>query len=63
MKNLQINHILILKKAPHCLHLRNGCKMNDTTMVDTMIKDGLTDAFHNLHMGNTGLLNSCIMLE
>ncbi len=35
--------------------------MNDTTMVDTMIKDGLTDAFHNLHMGNTGILKFCIL--
>ena len=27
--------------------------MNDATMIDSMIKDGLTDAFHSVHMGNT----------
>ncbi len=32
---------------------RNGAKMGDWTMVDTMIKDGLIDAFHNYHMGIT----------
>jgi acetyl-CoA C-acetyltransferase len=42
-----------MSQAPHCLHLRNGYKMNDTTMTDTMIKDGLTDAFNNIHMGIT----------
>lgn len=42
-----------MSRAPHCLHLRNGHKMNDATMIDSMIKDGLTDAFHNLHMGFT----------
>lgn len=43
-----------MSQAPHCIHLRNGHKMNDVSMVDTMIKDGLTDAFHNVHMGITG---------
>lgn len=42
-----------MSQAPHCLHLRNGHKMNNATMVDSMIHDGLTDAFHNVHMGNT----------
>ena len=42
-----------MSQAPHCLHLRNGHKMNDATMIDSMIKDGLTDAFHSVHMGNT----------
>jgi acetyl-CoA C-acetyltransferase len=42
-----------MSNAPHCLHLRNGHKMNDVNMVDTMIKDGLTDAFNNVHMGIT----------
>jgi len=42
-----------MSQAPHCMHLRNGHKMNDATMVDTLIKDGLTDAFLNIHMGNT----------
>jgi acetyl-CoA C-acetyltransferase len=39
--------------APHAAHLRNGVKMGDMKYVDTMIKDGLTDAFHGYHMGTT----------
>jgi acetyl-CoA C-acetyltransferase len=39
--------------APHCMHLRNGTKMGDTQMVDTMIRDGLWDAFNGYHMGIT----------
>ena len=39
--------------APHCAHLRSGVKMGDFEMVDTMIKDGLWDAFNGYHMGNT----------
>jgi acetyl-CoA C-acetyltransferase len=39
--------------APHCMHLRTGVKMGDAQMIDTMIKDGLWDAFNGYHMGNT----------
>ncbi|MEK1891351.1 MAG: acetyl-CoA C-acetyltransferase [Phyllobacterium sp.] len=39
--------------SPHCAHLRAGVKMGDYKMIDTMIKDGLTDAFHGYHMGIT----------
>lgn len=39
--------------APHAQALRAGAKMGDVTLVDTMLKDGLTDAFHNYHMGIT----------
>ena len=39
--------------APHCAHLRAGVKMGNFEMVDTMIKDGLWDAFNGYHMGNT----------
>ena len=42
-----------MSQAPHCLHLRNGTKMGNAEMVDTMIKDGLWDAFNGYHMGNT----------
>ncbi|HYM32336.1 MAG TPA: acetyl-CoA C-acetyltransferase [Candidatus Cybelea sp.] len=42
-----------MSQAPHCIHLRNGVKMGDAAMVDTMIKDGLWDAFNGYHMGNT----------
>lgn len=39
--------------APHCAHLRNGQKMGDLQFIDTMIRDGLWDAFHGYHMGTT----------
>lgn len=39
--------------APHCAPLRAGVKFGDMSMVDTMIKDGLWDAFHGYHMGIT----------
>ena len=42
-----------MSRAPHCAHLRDGVKMGDTSFVDTMIKDGLWDAFNGYHMGNT----------
>jgi acetyl-CoA C-acetyltransferase len=42
-----------MSMAPHCAHLRGGVKMGDFKMVDAMIKDGLTDAFHGYHMGIT----------
>jgi acetyl-CoA C-acetyltransferase len=42
-----------MSMAPHCQHLRNGVKMGDYQMIDTMIKDGLWDAFNGYHMGNT----------
>src|SRR3984885_10602632 len=39
--------------APHCAYLRGGVKMGNFEMIDTMIKDGLWDAFNGYHMGNT----------
>ena len=39
--------------APHVIHLRDGKKLGDTKLTDTMIKDGLWDAFHGYHMGIT----------
>ena len=39
--------------APHAVNLRNGKKLGDVELVDTMIKDGLWDAFHDYHMGMT----------
>jgi len=42
-----------MSQAPHCVHLRNGYKLGDAQLVDTMIKDGLWDAFNGYHMGNT----------
>ncbi len=43
----------LMSMAPHCAHLRGGVKMGNFEMVDTMIKDGLWDAFNGYHMGNT----------
>ena len=42
-----------MSQAPHCVHLRDGAKMGDVQLVDTMIKDGLWDAFNGYHMGVT----------
>jgi len=39
--------------APHAVHLRDGKKLGNTELTDTMIKDGLWDAFHGYHMGVT----------
>ncbi len=42
-----------MSQSPHCTHLRSGVKMGDGQLVDTMIRDGLWDAFNGYHMGNT----------
>jgi len=42
-----------MSQAPHIAHLRNGTKMGDVQFIDSMIKDGLWDAFNGYHMGNT----------
>ena len=42
-----------MSQAPHAQNLRGGQKMGDLALVDTMIKDGLWDAFHGYHMGQT----------
>ncbi len=42
-----------MSRAPHLVHLRDGTKMGATELVDSMLKDGLWDAFHGYHMGNT----------
>lgn len=42
-----------MSKAPHAVYMRNGVKFGDLTFADTMLCDGLTDAFHNCHMGRT----------
>jgi len=42
-----------MSMAPHCQHLRNGVKMGSFELIDTMIKDGLWDAFNGYHMGTT----------
>jgi len=42
-----------MSQAPHAAHLRNGVKMGNVEFIDTMIKDGLWDAFNGYHMGVT----------
>jgi acetyl-CoA C-acetyltransferase len=42
-----------MSQAPHVMHLRNGVKMGDAQLIDSMIRDGLWDAFNGYHMGNT----------
>lgn len=42
-----------MSQAPHAMQLRNGVKMGNGTLTDTMIQDGLWDAFNNYHMGIT----------
>src|SRR3974390_2895383 len=42
-----------MSMAPHCAHMRGGVKMGNFEMIDTMIKDGLWDAFNRYHMGTT----------
>jgi acetyl-CoA C-acetyltransferase len=42
-----------MSMAPHVAHLRDGTKMGDVKFIDSMIKDGLWDAFNGYHMGNT----------
>jgi acetyl-CoA C-acetyltransferase len=42
-----------MSQAPHAAHMRGGTKMGDLKLVDTMLKDGLMDAFNGYHMGNT----------
>ena len=48
--------MFICVQAPHAVHMRNGVKFGDVKFIDTMLSDGLTDAFHNYHMGQTGKL-------
>jgi acetyl-CoA C-acetyltransferase len=42
-----------MSQSQHAAHLRAGTKMGDMNFIDTMIKDGLWDAFHGYHMGTT----------
>ena len=42
-----------MSQAPHIAHLRNGTKMGEMKMLDSMLRDGLWDAFQGYHMGNT----------
>ncbi|KAM0725310.1 Acetyl-CoA acetyltransferase, cytosolic [Formica fusca] len=43
-----------MSRAPHATYLRNGIKIGNCNLIDTMMNDGLTDAFYNIHMAITG---------
>jgi len=43
-----------MSRAPHAIYLRNGVDFGNCNLVDTLINDGLTDAFYNIHMAITG---------
>ena len=43
-----------MSQSVHAMHLRNGIKFGNAEIKDTMLADGLTDAFSNIHMGITG---------
>ncbi|KAL1138924.1 hypothetical protein AAG570_008986 [Ranatra chinensis] len=42
-----------MSQSPHCINMRSGVKMGNASLADTLLKDGLTDAFSNIHMGVT----------
>ena len=42
-----------MTNAPHAIHFRNGKKFDESNLIDTIIKDGLWDAFNDYHMGIT----------
>ena len=55
-----------MSRVPHAILMRPGVKMGHSTLSDTMLKDGLTDAFNQYHMGITGeflFITKCILLS
>jgi acetyl-CoA C-acetyltransferase len=42
-----------MSHAPHCVGMRAGVKLGDATLIDTLFRDGLWDAFNGYHMGQT----------
>lgn len=46
-----------MSNAPHVINIRFGIKMGNEELMDTMLCDGLTDAFDNIHMGITGKIS------
>ena len=51
-----------MSQSVHAMHMRNGLKFGNGEFKDTMIVDGLTDAFSNIHMGITGIIISFVKL-
>ena len=46
-----------MSQSVHAMHMRNGIKFGNADLKDTMLVDGLTDAFSNIHMGITGIFS------
>ncbi|KAG5319416.1 THIC protein, partial [Pseudoatta argentina] len=46
----------IMSRAPHATYLRSGVKLGSCNLVDTLLEDGLTDSFHNIHMGQQNII-------
>lgn len=44
-----------MSRSPHVMCLRNGVKIGNSSLIDTLLFDGLIDAFHEYHMGVTGI--------
>lgn len=44
-----------MSQSPHILQMRDGIKLGDCNLIDHILFDGLTDAFHGIHMGITGI--------
>ena len=51
-----------MSQSVHAMHMRNGLKFGNGEFKDTMIVDGLTDAFTNIHMGITGIIITFVKL-
>lgn len=43
-----------MSQVPHAIKMRSGTKMGNSSLLDIMLHDGLTDAFNQYHMGVTG---------
>ena len=52
LKLLSLSGQRVCLCSPHAIHLRDGKKLGDAEIIDTMIKDGLWDAFNGYHMGD-----------
>lgn len=51
----------MMSRAPHATYLRTGVRIGSCNLIDTLLEDGLTDAFHNIHMGVTGKTKNIII--
>ena len=55
-----------MSQSPHILQIRDGVKLGDCNLLDHILFDGLTDAFHGIHMGITGIrvvIDTCLSYQ